>query len=143
MGIKQLYNDNLRNLPNEYGDISVMLAPGLYTCIKSLKMYIKSDFEKITLNLQNMDKDKRAFCCQTIFVPNGLSAFAWGYIHVKKTKTKKKTNIKNGKKADVKEICFKLATNGQSDKGFLLTSTFCPQGVVCPCPGAIYTYKII
>ena len=26
MGIKQLFNDNLRKLPNEYGDISVMLA---------------------------------------------------------------------------------------------------------------------
>ena len=25
MGIKQLYNDNLRKLPNEYGDVSVML----------------------------------------------------------------------------------------------------------------------
>ena len=24
MGIKQLYNDNLRTLPNEYGDVSVM-----------------------------------------------------------------------------------------------------------------------
>ena len=24
MGIKQLYNDNLRKLPNEYGDVSVM-----------------------------------------------------------------------------------------------------------------------
>ena len=23
MGIKQLYNDNLRKLPNEYGDVSV------------------------------------------------------------------------------------------------------------------------
>ena len=26
MGIKQLYNDNLRKLPKEYGDVSVMLA---------------------------------------------------------------------------------------------------------------------
>ena len=25
MGIKQLYKDNLRKLPNEYGDVSVML----------------------------------------------------------------------------------------------------------------------
>ena len=25
MGIKQLYNDNLWKLPNEYGDVSVML----------------------------------------------------------------------------------------------------------------------
>ena len=33
----------------------------------------------------------------------------------------------------------KLQTNGQSDKTFLLTSGFCPQRVVCPCPGAIYT----
>ena len=24
MGIKQLYNDNLQKLPNEYGDVSVM-----------------------------------------------------------------------------------------------------------------------
>ena len=24
MGIKQLYNDNLRKLPNEYGDVSIM-----------------------------------------------------------------------------------------------------------------------
>ena len=24
MGIKQLYNENLRKLPNEYGDVSVM-----------------------------------------------------------------------------------------------------------------------
>ena len=33
--------------------------------------------------------------------------------------------------------------NGQSYKGFLLTSKICPQGVVCPCPGAIYMFKII
>ena len=25
MGIKQLYNDNLRKLPNEYGDVFVMI----------------------------------------------------------------------------------------------------------------------
>ena len=33
--------------------------------------------------------------------------------------------------------------NGQSDKGFLLISKVYPQGVVCPCPGAIYMYKNI
>ena len=26
MEIKQLYNDHLRKLPNEYGDVSVMIA---------------------------------------------------------------------------------------------------------------------
>ena len=31
MGIKQLYNDNLRKLPNEYGDVCAMvLLCGLY-----------------------------------------------------------------------------------------------------------------
>ena len=42
-----------------------------------------------------------------------------------------KKYIKNGKKPYFKEIFFKLATNGQSDKEFLFTSTFCPQGIVC------------
>ena len=37
----------------------------------------------------------------------------------------------------------KLATNDRSDKMFLLTSKFHPQGVVSPCPGAIYMYKIM
>ena len=46
-------------------------------------------------------------------------------------------------KSEFKEICLKLVTNGQSDKGFLLTSKVCPQGILCPCPGAIYLYKII
>ena len=38
---------------------------------------------------------------------------------------------------------FKRATNDRSDKMFLLTSKFYPQGVVSPCPGAIYMYKIM
>ena len=46
-------------------------------------------------------------------------------------------------KSEFKEICLKLATNGRSDKGFLLTSKVCPQGFFCPWPGAIYMYKII
>ena len=46
-------------------------------------------------------------------------------------------------KLEFKEICLKLATNGRSGKGFLLTSKVCPQGVFCPCPGAIYMYKVI
>ena len=46
-------------------------------------------------------------------------------------------------KSEFKEICLKLATNGPSDKGFLLTSKVCPQGFFCPYPGAIYMYKII
>ena len=62
-----------------------------------------------------------------------LSAPAWGYIDVKK-------HIKTSKKSEFKDIFFKLATNGQSDKEFLLTSKFYPQGVVCPCPVCLKSY---
>ena len=46
-------------------------------------------------------------------------------------------------KSEFKEICLKLATNGRSGKGFLLTSKVYPRGVFCPCPGAVYMYKVI
>ena len=36
------------------------------------------------------------------------------------------------------EIVLKFATNGQSDKGFLLTSTFVPKGLSAPALG-LYT----
>ena len=36
-------------------------APGLYTCIKSLKMCIKSDFEEIILNLAKYGQREKAF----------------------------------------------------------------------------------
>ena len=39
MGIKQLYNDNLRKLPNEYGDVSVMMIHTtgfIYTVVENL-----------------------------------------------------------------------------------------------------------
>ena len=46
-------------------------------------------------------------------------------------------------KSDFEQIILKLATYGQREKAFLLSSKFCPQGVVCPCPGATYMYKSI
>ena len=41
-------------------------------------------------------------------------------------------------KSDFEAICFKPATNGQKDKGFLLTSTFVPKGLSAPALG-LYT----
>ena len=46
-------------------------------------------------------------------------------------------------KSDFKEISLKLATNELNDKAFLLTSKLCPLKAVCPCPRAIYMYKIM
>ena len=59
-----------------------------------------------------------------------------GYIHVL-------IHEKKCIKSDFKKISLKLATNGLSDKAFLLTSKLCPLGAVCPCSGAIYMYKIM
>ena len=83
-----------------------------------------------------MCKVTRLFCRHQEFVHKGLSAPAPGLYNVGKDK-------KMCIKSEFKEICLKLATNGQSDKDFLLTLKVCPQGVVCPCPGAIYIYKIV
>ena len=66
-----------------------------------------------------------------ILLPEGCLPLPCGCIHVLK-------QAKICIKSDFKDIFFKLATNGQSDEAFLLTSEFCPQRVVCPCPGAIY-----
>ena len=46
-------------------------------------------------------------------------------------------------KSDFKEMFLKLTLNWQSDKAFLLTSKFCPQGVVYPCPRAINCGKTL
>ena len=54
-----------------------------------------------------------------------LSAPAQGYIHVEKHE---KTCIKS----DFKDIVLKLAINGQSNKGFLLISTFVPKELTAP-----------
>ena len=75
-------------------------------------MCIKSDFEEIILKLAIIGKEQRPFCChQKCCLPLPGAIYMW----------------KNKKKHV--EIILKLATNGQSDKGFLLTSTFVPKGL--------------
>ena len=73
------------------------------------------------------------------FLPlSGLSAPAWGYIHVKKT------HIKKGKKSDFKEIFFlNWQQMGKVIRNFCWHQNFVPKGIVCTCPGAIYMYKSI
>ena len=80
-----------------------------------------------------MGKEKRPFCCHQNFVPDMLSAPARGYcyIHIEK-------HEKTCLKSDFKEIVLKLATDWQSDKGFLLTATFGPKGLSAPALG-LYT----
>ena len=89
-------------------------------------------------NLQQMTRVTCGICLPKNSDPKGLSAPAPapGLYTYKK-------NEKLSIKSDFKDIFLKLATNGQSDKAFQLSSGFCPQRVVCPCPGAIYMWKNI
>ena len=57
-------------------------CPGAIYIIESLKMCIKSDFEKIILKLAPNGQSDKGFLLTSTFVPTGLSAPAWGYIHV-------------------------------------------------------------
>ena len=60
--------------------------------------------------------------------PGGCMLLPRGYIHVL-------NHEKNCIKSGFKDIFLKLVTNEWSDKMFLLTSKFRPEGVVSPCPG--------
>ena len=64
MGIKQLYNDNLRKLPNKYGDVSVMFyakhddlpgrVNGLYvTIFKNLDRKCANEADKTFTSFQS------------------------------------------------------------------------------------------
>ena len=95
-------------------------------------MCIKSDF-KIILKLA---KRKGLSVVIKNFVPNVLSATARGYIHVEKHEKKNVYKIR-------REIVLKLATNGQSGKEFLLTSTFVPKGLSVPAVGLYICIKAL
>ena len=89
-------------------------------------MCIKSDFFfKLATNGQRMDNE---------FVPNGVVCPCPGAIYMYKT-------IKMCIKSEFEEIILKLSTNGQSDKGFLLTSTFVPKGLSAPALGLFTCIK--
>ena len=50
---------------------------------------------------------------------------------------------KHEKKKKRVEIVLKLATNGQGDKDFLLTSTFIPKGLFAPALGLYTCIKVL
>ena len=115
---------------------SVLPAParGYIHMEKHEKTCIKSDFKEICLKLATNGRSDKGFLLISKVCPQGV---LWhsprGYI---------RTCIKSLKmyiKSDFEEIILKLATYGQREKDFLLSSKFCPQWIVCPCPG-LYTY---
>ena len=111
-------------------------CPGAIYMYKIIKNVYKIRFRTDNFETCNIWAKRKSLSVVIIFVPNGLSAPAWGYMHMVK-------HEKIVYKIGIQSNIFKLATNGQSDKGFLFTSKVCPQGSVYPCLRAIYIYKII
>ena len=76
MGIKQLYNENLRKLPNEYGDISVMT---LHTETSSMMaFYYLKEVIKLRLMMFDMIRHisldvqmQRKFMLMAVRIPKG------------------------------------------------------------------------
>ena len=95
-------------------------APGLYTHEKSLKNVNKIRVQRDFFKTCSKWSKNKAFLLTLKFWPQLRAIYMW----------------KNVKKHV--EMVLKLATNGQSDKGFLLTSTFVPKGLSAPAMG-LYT----
>ena len=93
-------------------------APELYTCIKPLKMYIKSDCEEIILKLATYGQREKAFLLTSKFCPQGVVPGLYTCIK----------SFKMCLKSYFKEIVLKLATNGQSDKVFCWHQHLSPGG---------------
>ena len=112
-------------------------APGLYSCIKTGKNMYKIRLQRYffeTCNKwakwQGLSVDIRILSTKVV-CPCPGAIYMWKNI-------KKCLYNQNSKR-----FVWNLQQMVESDKGFLLTSKCCPQGVFCPCPGAIYMYKII
>ena len=104
-------------------------APALGNNIK--KCVWNQNSKRFVWNLQKMVEVKRAFCWHQKFVPKGFSVLAPGlYTSIKWLKMCIKSDFE-----DFEEIILKLATYGQREMAFLLSSKFCPQYNVCPCLG--------
>ena len=102
------------------------LALGLYTCTKSWKIYVKSEFKAILLKLTaNVQSDNSFLWCSK-FTPFRMY------------KIMKKIDIKS----EFKAVFLKLAPNDLSSKSLL----FCLKLTPCissPCPGGYIIHKIL
>ena len=84
------------------------------------------------MKLATYGQREKAFLLLSKFCPQWIVCPCPGlYIYMVK-------HEKNVYKIEFQSIFFKPATNGQSDKGFLLTSTFVPKGLYVPALG-LYT----
>ena len=74
MGIKQLYNDNLRKSPNEYGDVSVMITGNNMALIR-LEYWSLTCYGNPTLHNQRSERSSNAGSAITMHLKCTLDYF--------------------------------------------------------------------
>ena len=97
------------------------LAPGLYTCIKSLKICIKSDFVEIILKLALYGQRQKAFLLSSKFCPQWIVCPCRGYFHMV-------TMEKNRYKIGIQSIFFKLQQMGKVIRAFCWHQSLSSKG---------------
>ena len=102
------------------------------------KICIKSDFKDNFLKLATNEWSNKTFLLTSNLCPMGAVWPCPVTIYCACINHEKKLY-----KIRLQRDFLKLATNDRSEKMFLLTSKLHAQGVVSPCPGAIYLYKIM
>ena len=128
---------------NEWSDRTLVLTSKLCPlgavcpCLGAVYMYkimkkcIKWDFKENFLEPATNDRDDKMFLWTSKFRLQGVSAPAPGlYTCTKSCRKVSKIRLQ-------RDFCSKWP---KGHIRFLLTSKFCPLGVVCPWPAAIYFY---
>ena len=107
-------------------------APGLYTCIKSWKKCIKSDFKDIFLKLATNELNENILVDIKMLSPGGCLPLPRGYIHVQNHEKKKSI------KSDFKEIFLNLQQMTKMTRCSFWHKNFVPKGLSAPALG-LYT----
>ena len=109
-------------------------APGLYTCIKTWKIMYKIRLQRYCFETCNKWAKWQGFSVDIrILSTKGCLPLPRGYIHVEKT-------LKNVYKIRIQKDLFETCNKWSKWYGISVGINVCHQGVVCPCPGAIYMY---
>ena len=120
-------NDN-PELTLTYFTAGSNLVPYAFVWEKGKAMYFSETIVVYDLKLATGDQSDKKFLLTSKLCSLGtVCPLPWGYIHVLNPE-------KKYIKSDFIDISLKLATNGLSDKAFLLTSKFCSLGGCLPMP---------
>ena len=106
-------------------------APGLYTCIKSWKKCIKSDFKEIFFKLVTSDRSDKMFLLASKFHPQGVVR-PWLNTCIKSWEKIYKIRLQRD--------FFETSSKWPKWQEVSFVIKILSPGIVCPWPAALYIY---